>query len=226
MYSTLPGLRILNGHLQAITGLRDVAALGGGRRAWRAFHRGDRAARAQLVGFDTGAWSLYSSGGAEADLNYHRLMRTQLDGLCRRTRRAAYCGAGRRFARYLREPPRVDVRVAARVRPGRSTEVAFRLNKVSHVLVSVADRRGWTMTRAMSLPRGAHRMTWRPPHRGRFRVAVRAAALSGPHAVEARTVLVRKPRRRKAAPRRRKAAPRKRRAERREGRTRARRAPR
>ena len=100
MYSFAPGLQILNGELQAVNGLRDAAVLGRSMRAARLVARGDRAARAALGGFDTGAWSLYSSAGAESTLAYHRLTTAILDALCRRTERAAYCQAGRRFARY------------------------------------------------------------------------------------------------------------------------------
>ena len=53
------------------------------RRGWCA--RGDRAARAALGGFDTGAWSLYSAAGGESTLPYHQLTTGILGELCRRT---------------------------------------------------------------------------------------------------------------------------------------------
>jgi len=55
MYSFAPTLRILNGELQAVNGLRDAAVLGRSVRALRLVRAGDRAARAALGGFDTGA---------------------------------------------------------------------------------------------------------------------------------------------------------------------------
>ena len=79
------GLQILNGELQAINGLRDAAVLGHSRRAARLVARGDRAARAALGGFDTGAWSLYSAAGGESTLPYHQLTTGILGELCRRT---------------------------------------------------------------------------------------------------------------------------------------------
>jgi hypothetical protein len=202
MYSTLPSLRILNGHLQAITGLRDAARLGAGRRAWRAFHRGDHAARAALGAFDTGAWSRYSLGGAEADLNYHELMTTQLTGLCARTQTQDYCREGRRFTRYLREPPRIDLHVVRRLRWNRAGWVRFGLSKISDVTVTVSDRYGWRFLRRFRVPRGGHALRWVPPHHGHYRVTVAAVGLSGPRAATTRTVLVR----RKPRPRHRKHA--------------------
>ena len=77
-----PGLRVLNGFLQANTGLYDFAQLTGDAEARRLFKAGDRAARREIPKFDTGAWSLYSLGGRESDLGYHRLVRDFLDNLC------------------------------------------------------------------------------------------------------------------------------------------------
>ena len=79
---------------------------------------GDRAARREIPRYDTGAWSLYASGGAESDLGYHRLVRDFLQSLCERTKAGAYCGRGeevrplparahaRRLRRRRRRPPR------------------------------------------------------------------------------------------------------------------------
>ena len=107
MYSFNPGLRILNGDLQAITGLRDLADLGRSRTARVLYARGERAARRAVDRFDTGAWSLYSEGGREAPLGYHQLVGQFLDNLCRRTALDVYCGARNRFAQYEVEPPRI-----------------------------------------------------------------------------------------------------------------------
>jgi D-glucuronyl C5-epimerase-like protein len=202
MYSTLPALRILNGHLQAVIGLRDLAVLGGGARARRAYRRGEGAARAQLRSFDTGAWSLYSAGGAESDLGYHRLVAGLVSGLCRRTHRDAYCDGSARFARYLREPPRVRLAPLRHLRPGRTVPLAFTLSKISDVDVVVRDRRGVVLTTRLRLPRGPHAVSWRPARGGRYRVRLTAIGLSGPKATVDRRVRVHTPRRRKPAPRR------------------------
>jgi hypothetical protein len=186
MYSFSPGLRILNGDLQAITGLRDLVALGGGRRAARLYRRGERSARVAVRRADTGAWSLYSERGREANLGYHRLVRFFLQRLCERTKRGTYCGAQRRFARYLREPPRVRiVPTGARRRPLR-----FTLSKVSTVTLRVSSRRGVAVRRTLRLGRGSYPLPWRPSRNGRYRVSVAATGLSGPSSAVARTIVV------------------------------------
>ena len=85
IYSFASGLRVLNGFLQSLVGLHDFADATGDRRARRLFRDGDRAARREIPRYDTGAWSLYSLGGNESDLGYHRLVRDFLDSLCERT---------------------------------------------------------------------------------------------------------------------------------------------
>ena len=75
IYSFATGLRVLNGFLQSLVGLHDFADATGDRRARRLFRDGDRAARREIPRYDTGAWSLYSLGGNESDLGYHRLVR-------------------------------------------------------------------------------------------------------------------------------------------------------
>lgn len=186
MYSTKPSLRILNGHLQATIGLRDLAMHGGGARARKAYRRGERSARSAVRRYDTGAWSLYSRGGREANLGYHRLQRVFLRRLCDRTKRPAYCAAERRFARYLTEPPRVRiVGTGVRARPLR-----FTLSKVSTVTMSVAGRRGLTWRRTVQLSRGSYVLPWRAGKKGTWRVAVTARGLSGPLATVTRTVVV------------------------------------
>jgi hypothetical protein len=193
MYSTLPGLRIFNGHLQAVNGLREYAVATGDRLALRAYHRGEHAARAALGAGDTGAWSLYSAGGAESSLDYHRLTETFLGDLCRATHRAAYCADQRRFARYLREPPRLRLRLPRRLRLGRATRVAFRLSKISDVTIAVRDRRGVALRRTLRLARGRHSLGFRPRHAGRVRVTVAAVGLSGTRGSVSGTFAVRRP---------------------------------
>src|SRR3954465_8908816 len=86
-YSGLPRLQILNGFIQSLVGLYDYATLSGDPLGQSLFQAGDRAARAEVPGFDTGAWSLYSRGSSsrESDLSYHSLLRDFLVQLCSRT---------------------------------------------------------------------------------------------------------------------------------------------
>jgi len=190
MYSFAPTLQILNGELQAINGLRDVAVLGRDERAERLVARGDRAARAALGGFDTGAWSLYSSAGGESTLAYHQLTTNILAELCRRTERDAYCRAHGRFARYETEPPRIGIDPLRDLRARRSAPLRFTLSKGSAVRVRVYGPRGVVLARDMQLARGGHDLSWTPPSRGRFRVRVSARGPEGRVGVEGRSVRV------------------------------------
>ena len=190
MYSFAPALRILNGELQAINGLRDAAVLGRSARAARLVRAGDIAARAALGGFDTGAWSLYSAAGAESTLSYHQLTTGILAELCRRTARAEYCTAQRRFARYEHEPTRIGIEPLRGLWAHRSAPLRFTLSKGSAVRVRVYGPRGLVLARDLQLARGGHDLTWTPPSRGRFRVRVRARGPEGKVGRSQRTVRV------------------------------------
>ncbi|MEA2194703.1 MAG: hypothetical protein QOG42_1137, partial [Solirubrobacteraceae bacterium] len=190
MYSFAPGLRVLNGELQTLIGLRDVARISASARAGRLFARAEPAARRAVRGFDTGAWSLYSAQGRESTLSYHRLLAGFLGGLCRRTGARTYCAAGRRFERYVREPPRVDVRTLHKPRARRRTTIRFTLSKISDVTVQIRDRRGrLELTRGLrALPYGRHRVAWVPALIGRHRLRIVAIGPGGTRAVVARTL--------------------------------------
>jgi hypothetical protein len=190
MYSFSPGLRILNGELQAITGLRDLAVLGRSRRARRLFRRGEPAARRAVAAFDTGAWSLYSASGRESNLGYHRLVGEFLGNLCTRTGARTYCGAARRFSRYEREPPRIHLARLRGMHARRRASVRFSLSKLAHATVRVWGPRRLVLQRELDLARGAHAVGFTPPARGRYRVRIDALGPSGPRGVRARTVRV------------------------------------
>ena len=193
MYSFNPGQRILNGFLQSVIGLHDVAALTGSGRAKRLYRQGEIAARAAVEAYDTGAWSLYSYGGRESTLSYHRLVRTFLGRLCERTSAATYCGASKRFARYTREPPRIRLVRLKGLKTGKPASIGFTLSKVSQVTVKVAGYRGKALERRMTLARGAHSVAWRPTRHGRYRVQVVAVGPTGHKASSSKRVKVTKP---------------------------------
>jgi hypothetical protein len=190
MYSFAPTLRILNGELQAVNGLRDAAVLGRDVRAARLVRAGDRAARAALGGFDTGAWSLYSAAGGESTLSYHQLTTGILGELCHRTARAEYCRAQRRFARYEHEPPRIGIAPLRGLWARHSAPLRFTLSKGSAVRVRVFGPKGLVLARDMQLARGGHDLSWTPPSRGRFRVQVHARGPEGRLGRSDRTVRV------------------------------------
>ena len=179
MYSFNPRLRILNGFLQSVRGLHDVAVLTGSRRALRLFQRADGVARSSLPAYDTGAWSLYASGGAETSLHYHRLTTDFAGGLCRVTREARYCQAHRRFTRYLFEPPRVRLAVARRARAGRRLAVRVTVSKRSSVALWARRRGATVLARRITLPRGTHAIAWTPRVTGSHRIAVEAIGVNG-----------------------------------------------
>jgi len=111
--------------------------------------------------------------------------------LCSRTRRRVYCGAERRFGRYLTEPPRIRLAVARRTRARRSVPINFSLSKIALVAVRVTGPRGRTsLRRTMTLERGRHRLNWIPRGRGAYRVRVDATGLSGPRGIARRIVRV------------------------------------
>src|SRR5205814_1768354 len=58
-----------------------------------------------LPRFDTGYWSLYSLGGDEAPLEYHKYVVRLLTTLTRRTQDPTFAGYAQRFGEDLREPP-------------------------------------------------------------------------------------------------------------------------
>jgi hypothetical protein len=181
---------VFNGGLQAVIGLRDAAALLDSRRAERLFERGERAARREIADFDTGAWSLYSERGAEATLNYHSLIGGFLNGLCDRVKKRTYCSAGKRFARYEREPTRIGVTPPRKVRWDRASTVRFTLSKISTVKVRLWGKRGISLSRDLTLTRGSHSVAWRPPGRGRYKLRIEAQGPSGPVGVETRSIRV------------------------------------
>ncbi|MGH2841314.1 MAG: D-glucuronyl C5-epimerase family protein, partial [Solirubrobacteraceae bacterium] len=170
MYSFDPRLRILNGELQALIGLREAALLTGSARATRLYQRAEPATRRSVRAFDTGAWSLYSNRGEESTLGYHRLVGTFLGVLCRRTGRPQYCVTQRRFKRYERQPPRVRLRATPPIRRGRPARIRFSLSKLSRVRVVVWGRHGVQLRREAQFAHGTHTLRWTPPRGGAVRV--------------------------------------------------------
>ena len=183
IYSFATGLRVLNGFLQSLVGLRDFADATGDRRARRLFRDGDRAARREISRYDTGAWSLYSLGGNESDLGYHRLVRDFLASLCERTKAGGYCAPARRFDRYLHERTRIGFPRVGSVRAGAEADIRFTLSKLSCVTV-----------RKLVMPHGLRGLNYAPPRRGRYAVQVQAVDLLNHYTRVQRTLVV-KPRR-------------------------------
>ena len=179
MYSFNPGLHIINGFLQSLIGLHDVAELTGSERARRLFVLGERTARDTVADYDTGAWSRYSLGGSESTLEYHQLVRGFAQDLCERMRDAVYCDAAARLTRYETEPPRIRISTPARGREDRAAGFDFSISKVSDVTVRVRDRHGTVQSAVLSLPRGTYPVAWTPPRGGAFTIRVTATGPEG-----------------------------------------------
>ena len=195
IYSFNSRLLVLNGFLQSVIGLYDYAQITGDPRAQALYEAGEVVARTALPRYDTGAWSLYSLGGRESDLGYHRLVRDFLGGLCSRTAHGLYCEATDRFTRYLLEHPRVEVLRASpsRARARRPVRIRFRLSKISRVSVQVS--RGGRLVfsrRVVNLGYGVRSFTWVPAAPGRYRVRIEAADLRNHHTVKRSSLTVRR----------------------------------
>ncbi|MEA2448189.1 MAG: hypothetical protein QOG63_121, partial [Thermoleophilaceae bacterium] len=168
LYSFDPGLRVLNGFLQSITGLYDYARIAQSKTAHALFHDGNREARSELHSFDTGSWSLYSLGGAEATGGYHALVTGFLRNLCQRVK-GRYCTYYKRFKGYATTPPALVYTGAGSTRPGHALAISYRTNKPTCVIAKVLSPGGQTAYRAqLKVARGAHSFSWVPHRRGRF----------------------------------------------------------
>ncbi|HEX2102453.1 MAG TPA: D-glucuronyl C5-epimerase family protein, partial [Solirubrobacteraceae bacterium] len=194
MYSFRPGLRVLNGEEQALIGVADYARITRDRDAARLARRAARALAARLPGFDTGAWTLYSLNGAEADMNYHTLAARFARGMCRRALARGFCPAAARFTRYTTEAPRLWLTVPARARAPRRVTIALGASKQSAARVSVRDRTGRVLLdRRLVLGRGGARLLLPVRRAGHLTVALDARAINGRGARRTATVTVTPP---------------------------------
>jgi hypothetical protein len=200
-YSFWPRLRIINGFVQSLVGLYDVAQITGDPRAAQLFADGDSAARAEVPAFDTGAWSFYSRDAItrESDLHYHTLLRDFLSSLCDRTGEPVYCTTESHFTSYLTLPPAIELRTT-RLRGGTRAALRFSLSKISNATVRVIAPDGRTALSASAgvVGRGTRSVTWEVPRKaGQYTAHVDATDLAGNAASAEGLVEVLKPKRRK-----------------------------
>jgi hypothetical protein len=174
IYSFDPGLRVLNGFLQAITGLYDYAKVAKDSTARALYRAGDRAARRELHRFDTGRWSLYSEGGAESSLGYHRLVTGFLDDLCKRLK-GKYCSYYSRFRGYLGDKPVVSYTGDTTATAGRAIRLPYTIDKPACVTAEVTDVNGAVVFRdRRKVARGAHSLKWTPEAPGTYALTLEA----------------------------------------------------
>jgi D-glucuronyl C5-epimerase C-terminus len=98
---------VLNAQLQTIVSLQDYSFTTHDESAANLASQLQAAAVGLLPRFDTGYWSLYSLGGAEAPLEYHKFVVRLLATLSKRTGDPTLALYAQRFSNDLREPPAV-----------------------------------------------------------------------------------------------------------------------
>lgn len=190
IYSFSRGLRVLNAFAQSLNGLHTYASITEHRRAARLFQKGDVSLRAELSGYDTGAWTLYSLGGAEATLEYHELATGFLASLCEGAAISEYCDAAARFEDYVEEPPRLRLRTRRLVEKNLQY-VRFDLSKRSLVRLTIS--RGGRVVHSASawLPYGTRSFAWTPRRRGDYVVTLAAESYEGTKGSASGTIVVR-----------------------------------
>jgi D-glucuronyl C5-epimerase-like protein len=177
IYSFAKGIRVGNAFLESLIGVWDYWQLSGDKTARSLFVKGDREAKYELPRLDTGAWSLYSLGGAESDLNYQRVIRDFAQGLCDRTNESIYCDKAARFDKYLHQPARVSIVGPHAAHARKPVRIAIRVDKIS--CLSIQILRGQTIVYQPTwyFPRGVHSFAWTPPKAGSYHVHVLARDL-------------------------------------------------
>jgi hypothetical protein len=180
LYSFAPGMRVLNGFLQSLIGLHDYARIAGDPVAQALYEAGERQAEREVPRHDTGAWSLYSDGGAESTLSYHELVTDFLDGMCAREGDDVYCATRDRFTAYLTEPPVLELRTE-RLRRARPGKLELDLSKVSDVSVLITRDGETVLERDLGIVgHGTVRVRFDVPRRrGTYDVEIAARDLAG-----------------------------------------------
>jgi hypothetical protein len=191
-YSFAPGTFILNGFLQALNGIWDLYTATKSSAVRAIFTRGSRAAKHALHHYDTGAWSLYTLHGQEDDLNYHRLVRDFLQGLCDRTTDRVYCTYATRFTNYLHQHEKLRYVGPSSARVGRAVPLSFRLSKISCVTVRVRRGGATAYSNRVLEPYGTHSFSWVPRSRGTYTVEFTAFDYLNHLTVEKKTLTVRR----------------------------------
>ncbi len=82
-YSYAPGQRIFNAFFQAIAGLHDFSIYANDALGRDLYLAGERQGRRELRQADSGSWTYYQPG-VLSDMNYHKVLRDFVKGLCQR----------------------------------------------------------------------------------------------------------------------------------------------
>ncbi len=164
LYSYSP-LAVLNAQLQTMVSLGEYALAAQDANAQAFAARLQAAATGLLPRFDTGYWSLYSLGGAEATLHYHRYVVRLLSMLSNRTKDPVLTDYWGRFRDDLTEPP--ELKAGRAVPPlypwpvdgfRDDAQVRFWLSKRSSVRLDIGARR----TGSVLVSHGWQTVSWKP----------------------------------------------------------------
>ena len=184
-------LAVLNAQLQAAISLADYGRLNQDDAATELADQLLGTAGTLFPRFDTGAWSLYALGGAEAPLNYHVYVAGLLRRIAASTKDAVWTSRAVRFDRYTTQAP--VLAATGPSRPVRGTaRISLWLSKISRVSLSIGGT-----TRSYTLSRGSHTFYWSAKGRraGRYAATLTAVDLVGNRTVKAFSIRVGKQRR-------------------------------
>ncbi len=104
LYVFAPSYRVLNGHMQTVLAMNDLADATGDDGFADAFNRSVATTKAVLPNYDTGGWGRYAIG-EDAPVKYMTLMATQLKDLGQITGDTAFTDMGNKFTADLKTPP-------------------------------------------------------------------------------------------------------------------------
>jgi hypothetical protein len=176
-------MAVLNAQLQTALSVAEYARTSGNPDAALFADQLEQAALTLMPEFDTGSWSLYALGGAEATLHYHKYVVSLLERLAQLDERPEWSVWASQFDEYLIVPPDVLPVSAVQVvyplpRDGfrDKASVTFDLSKTATVRFVVAGER-----RPFFLRRGRHTLAWDPGARlpQRYAATLEATDLAG-----------------------------------------------
>ncbi|MEI7889273.1 MAG: D-glucuronyl C5-epimerase family protein [Actinomycetes bacterium] len=188
MYSFDASGRILNGFLQTLVGLNEMAVRGSNSTASRLFNSAEPVARAAIPDYIRSGWSYYSPG-VWSTTSYQSLTAGFLDELCQRTLQPIYCRSKARLDRFPAAPPRLAVRTH-RVATGKPSDMTIWISKPASISITVRVGRRLLKSFHADWSPGYHRLEKVPiPHvPGTLRVRVVAVDYTGHSATVTGTV--------------------------------------
>ena len=176
-YSFAPRLYIFNAFLQSLIGLHDFARIAGDERALELYDEAEPEAREEIPLSDVGDWSRYSYRGAEANRDYHELLREFLASMCTRRLGELYCDYAARYRGYQVDPPQLTFTGPELTTAKQLTPIRFQVSKLSAVEAKVYRGDKLVFSRLGTFRRGTGAFAWRPRGPGVFTVRLGAKEL-------------------------------------------------